>query len=171
MTPPKSYLVEGHEALFFDMGSDDGFYVEPYGDHFSLAWTTTRPAGALLELLQELLPRGESGTWTVTTEGQDERLTGPLEAVFDRLATHDELLDFWRFDLPDHALTWERKQASDDCVERGLMGFIGVRFSEDALSRLIEATASPMVSSRVWELLPQGARAVNAAQELRHSVE
>lgn len=168
---PESYPVEGHEALQFDVGDDERLYVEPYGGHFSLAWTTALSSPALLRRLEELLPANQDGTWTVTTGNSDETLTGPVQEILDRLASNDEPLEFWRLDLPDRAFTWERREVLADVVGHGLMGFIGVDFSEGDLSRLIEATATPAVGARVLELVHQGAQAVRTARALQRTVE
>jgi len=166
----EGYSVEGHEALVFDAGDHDRLFVEPYGDHFSLAWTTSlsleglvgRVKGPLRD--QERLSGEAGGSWTLTGADRDETCSGPLDEFFDSLIKYEDELDFWRFDLHDRAVTWER-ESSSTVPSYGLMGFIGVVFSEEDLSPLIGATATQVISEHLEDLVHQGAELVSASQE------
>jgi hypothetical protein len=166
----EAYSVEGYEALVFDAGDHERLYVEPYGDHFSLAWTTALSLRGLVDRvqgplrLQEQLSGEDGGNWTLTSVNRDERFRGSLDAFFDCLNSYEDELDFWRFDLHDRAVTWER-EGSSTVHDYGLMGFIGMVFSERDLLPLIQATATPVIGDHLEELVHQGADLVSAAQE------
>jgi hypothetical protein len=165
------YPVEDHTALQFDVGHDERLNIEPYEDHFSLAWTTALSIGPLVGRLQEFLPGAAHVTCIVSSsDDEDSSFSGSREEVVSRLSAQTKSLEFWRLDFSDRAYTWERDHTSGDLVDRGLMGFIGVVFSMPELSRLISATATPAIGACVSQLLPQGAEAVNAARTHRHAV-
>jgi hypothetical protein len=147
--------------LQFAYGDGERLYVEPAGGEFALAWTTALPSAALLDLLHTVvaLDAGVGIVFNDHGEFREETRSG-REAV-GLLQERDPA--FWRLDLDDRAITWERADQNASVPASGLMGFIGTTSDPSDLTRLVEATATPLVGANAQSLVSDCWPVIDAA--------
>jgi hypothetical protein len=166
------YEVEDGEALQLDVAQGERLNVEPAEGGFSMAWTTALPATTMLQRLERLLPESAGAELTVGVADGFEETTEPVSHALGRLTEAVEEPGFWRLDLDDRTLTWERSDTPPFAggPAPGLMGFIGEVFDANYMAHLIGATATPMIGANVAMLLAQCDSVISATHVPHHAL-
>jgi hypothetical protein len=163
------YDAEGHGALQLTVGQGERLNVEPADGYFSMAWTTALPVVALLRRLEVLLDPAAPVELTIGVDHGFQTTDSPTASAIERLIDAQDDVGFWRLDLEDRTLTWERDETPpmSGGPALGLMGFIGDAFDAGYMENLITATATPMIGANAQTLLTRCDDAIGAAHVSR----
>jgi len=164
-----SYPVAAGEALQGRLTESERINFGPSDGQFSIAWTTGLPVETLLPRLQALLADRSEVELTVGVANGFETDTMQVADAVRRLVDAPAETDFWRIDLSDRSLTWERGSPTLGLPGPpfGLMGFIGERYDRGYLENLIQATATPAVGANAGTLLAKCGPVIDAANVRR----
>lgn len=139
------YDVSEGAALKFGYGERERLRVEPATDGFAVAWTTRLPSELLLERLRIFVPDEGDAELFINADGSFRAATVPSGQAIDTLIG-SETPPFWRLELPERALTWQRElDGRPRQPPVGLMGYISDQREPAYLTELLTATATPFI--------------------------
>ena len=147
------YEVAGREAHRYAFGNEF-LRVELYDGYFSIAWSTMLPIADVVVRVGPLLQSiaGNAVVFDARTRAH-ERIGA--EGAVDRLLMDEGNLSFARVELPGITLVWEQSglQDRDRQDEPGELALLAAVFDEEALVRIIHATATGHVARDARQLI------------------
>jgi hypothetical protein len=162
-----TYEVSRGEALHFGYGKFEHFQVEPASGGVALAWSTLLPLEVLLERLRPFLQGTGDAELHVNVKGSFRESVVPADQAIAVLLD-EEQPRFWRLDIPERAITWERDADTRIAdLPFGLMGYITDRHEPEYLSALVTATATPRIGRSAEALLGESEETIRLALAAR----
>lgn len=163
---PVPYEVDGHKACHYRFDGDSFMSVERYDESVAINWSTALPIATVLERLDRTLLVDALNGIVFDSSIRGHREVAAEELLVD-LREGRSSYPFVRLELKDMILVWQQpiypKHVDEDFAS-GRLGIICPAIDEAMLTRLVEATATPLVGEKAGELVTEVATVAGGAE-------